>query len=527
MVHTRSGNEVKHAATSYGRAARKESAKQQRNNKRKRYGAKAAPDARTTRLFAHLMQESDAEDDSLSSVLDPDSVGTSVVTSTTAVRVLRASTTPRRPRCTDFGRTRHYAFNGQGFLFCSPCDLWDSLPPDKDTRITIHSRRFGCKANHKSFSHPTTLKGTQGCFEERRRALPQRASTSVNTTIGLQDDDESSSHSLSSSSRGSAASSTSNAATSTVLVKHAAAESVCNIAIVGTAGKDIEERTHANASIGEEGEHESLNSHLIVMGLQVGVEKLKGKLLLLQERNRVNLIENKALLYEQTKKYTRRNDEASESTAANTSTCTSRNKAFSKEILDAINDVVHASYRRWSSFRVGQLVAKLVWSHEKFIPHLEKYARKHFRDNVFTSYNILREMDLAGGTLSYEGIDVLRRVETCGVKRFRGSMIPSKSELKRMASVVEWYANKHCPFRSQQTAAGESIQFDYTKAILCITEAFHLDEIGKTKVCRWLLRLMVRRCQKICQLLLVGSRLLIAGHDARLQVDHYLTIHSQ
>ena len=49
-------------------------------------------------------------------------------------------------------------------------------------------------------------------------------------------------------------------------------------------------------------------------------------------------------------------------------------------------------------------------------------------------------MDLAGGTLSYEGIDVLRRVETQGQTRFRGSMIPSKSEIKRMAGMIEWTA---------------------------------------------------------------------------------------
>ena len=460
MVPTRSGKAVTHAVTSYGRASRKESAKQQRKNKRRRIAAKAAPDTRTTRSFAQLMQESDSEDDSLSSVLlDPESVGTSVVTSTTAVRVLRASTTPRRPRCTDFGRSRHYAFNGQGFLFCSPCDLWDSLPPDKDARMTIHSRRFACKANHRVFSHPTTLRGKQGCFEERRRILPQRAFSSVNASTSILQDEDKSCHSLSSTSTSSNAASVA----------------------VGTTD-DIEEQTHDIAGNGEGGEHESLNSLSIVMALQVEVEKLKGKLLLLQERNRVILIENKALREAQTKNNVRRN-EVSESTDANTNSTCSKNKAFSKEILDAINDVVtHASYRRWSDTRVGQLVAKLVWSHEKFIPHLEKYARKHFRDNVFTPFKILREMDLAGGTLSYEGMDVLRRVETCGVKRFRGSMIPSKSELKRMASVVEWYANEHCPFRSHQTEAGEAIQFDYTKAtILCITDAFHLNEIGKNR----------------------------------------------
>jgi hypothetical protein len=78
-------------------------------------------------------------------------------------------------------------------------------------------------------------------------------------------------------------------------------------------------------------------------------------------------------------------------------------------------------------------------------------------------------MDLAGGTLSYEGIDVLRRVETCGVKGFRGTIIPSKSEIKRMDGIVEWYASQYCPFTMKLTVKGESIKFDFAKSILCIT----------------------------------------------------------
>ena len=73
----------------------------------------------------------------------------------------------------------------------------------------------------------------------------------------------------------------------------------------------------------------------------------------------------------------------------------------------------------------------------KNLPELLKQSRRHFRDNAFTPFNVLREMDLAGGTLSYKGIDVLRRVETAGLKRYHGSMIPSMSEIKRMASMDE------------------------------------------------------------------------------------------
>jgi hypothetical protein len=84
--------------------------------------------------------------------------------------------------------------------------------------------------------------------------------------------------------------------------------------------------------------------------------------------------------------------------------------------------------------------------------------------------------------MSYEVIDILHCVETCGVKHFRGSVIPSKSEIKRMAASVEWYAHKNCPFSIMKiTPKGEAIEFDYAQAMLCIARAFHLDEIGRTR----------------------------------------------
>ena len=90
-------------------------------------------------------------------------------------------------------------------------------------------------------------------------------------------------------------------------------------------------------------------------------------------------------------------------------------------------------------------------------------------------------MDLAGGTLSYEGIDVLRRVETQGQTRFRGSMIPSKSEIKRMAGMIEWTARPMWPFVIKQTSMGESVEFDYAKTTLCMLQAFQLDTVRKRR----------------------------------------------
>ncbi len=127
------------------------------------------------------------------------------------------------------------------------------------------------------------------------------------------------------------------------------------------------------------------------------------------------------------------------------------------------------------------MVVQAVWSIHSNQAELLKLARKYFRNTIFTPFTILKEMDVAGGTLSYKGIDVLRRVETSGLRQFRGSMIPSKSEIKRMAGMVEWFAASRCPFVLKETSKGEAVDFAYGKAMLCIMQAFHLDEIGKTR----------------------------------------------
>lgn len=500
MVLTRSGNHVQHAAASYGRAARNESSRQQRK-KRKTNAARTAPIRTTTRSISQMMQESE-DDASVVAVLDPPSA-------TPSTRVLRASVTSRKPRCSDFGRTRHYAFNGQGFMFCAPCDLWDSLPPDTSKRNLINSRRFGCKASHKYFSHPTTLKN-EDCFEQRKRTVTQQHVVPTTAVVVLEDanmarqmlDDEEddtisrgSSEEDNESAGDDRSNSSSSSGSTTGIVSETTAARIAESGghrvthgTVGTIGGADESSTinaRGYAAGQDDDQEQSLNSCATVLTLQVLVETLKGKIALMHQKNHRILAENRALLRRQADMMAVRGQhEATSTTAVGNSSRSaqrSRNKVFANDLLAVMNDVIRTRYRRWSDARVGHLVAKAMWSQEKFVPHLVTCARKYFRENVFTPFNILREMDLAGGTLSYEGMDVLRRVETCGIKRFRGSMIPSKSELKRTAGVVEWFAMEHCPFRLQQTMVGESVQFDYTKAMLCVTKAFHLDEIGKQR----------------------------------------------
>ncbi len=54
------------------------------------------------------------------------------------------------------------------------------------------------------------------------------------------------------------------------------------------------------------------------------------------------------------------------------------------------------------------------------VPHLVGMAKLWLHKNVCTPWQVLKAMDLAGGSLNYEGIEVLRKVESDGKRYCRG-----------------------------------------------------------------------------------------------------------
>jgi hypothetical protein len=94
---------------------------------------------------------------------------------------------------------------------------------------------------------------------------------------------------------------------------------------------------------------------------------------------------------------------------------------------------------------------------------LLKKSKKILRATVFTPYAILQQMDEHGGTLSYEGLKVLRKVESLGKKRYYGGLIPSDGEIRRAAQEVERVGRVLCPFKMVRTKLGELLHFDYQK----------------------------------------------------------------
>lgn len=82
--------------------------------------------------------------------------------------------------------------------------------------------------------------------------------------------------------------------------------------------------------------------------------------------------------------------------------CNNYNYTYQGAVLGAISGVTQRCNWRLNSGCTGTLVARVVWNHGLFQSHSLKLARKHFREKIFTPYNIWQEVDLAGGTLSYE-----------------------------------------------------------------------------------------------------------------------------
>lgn len=119
--------------------------------------------------------------------------------------------------------------------------------------------------------------------------------------------------------------------------------------------------------------------------------------------------------------------------------------------LGKVSDAVENSQQR--SKRAARMIAETVLSFNNpncFRGHLRAAfileTKRQLRRNVFSPQKILEAMDMAGGQLSMEGLEVLRTPETNNKKWVRGTLIPCSSDIQRCASVVEAFASKRCPY---------------------------------------------------------------------------------
>ena len=110
-------------------------------------------------------------------------------------------------------------------------------------------------------------------------------------------------------------------------------------------------------------------------------------------------------------------------------------------------------------------------------------CQQYYRKEVFPPWKVLRSMDLAGGGLCYEGVNILRQCKTGGRKYYRGSILPCTADLKQAAKTVKSFAKIKLSFEKGTTedTGAEFIEFNPCDVVKMAFRAFKLDKVAETR----------------------------------------------
>jgi hypothetical protein len=112
---------------------------------------------------------------------------------------------------------------------------------------------------------------------------------------------------------------------------------------------------------------------------------------------------------------------------------------------------------------------------------LEK-CREYYRNTIFSPASLLQAMDMAGGQLSMQVIEVLRHIETLGNKFYRESILPSSGLIKKACSVVDAYVSREVPFEEGiLETGGEYAKFQPQHVIKVMIAAYKLKDVAKVR----------------------------------------------
>lgn len=166
------------------------------------------------------------------------------------------------------------------------------------------------------------------------------------------------------------------------------------------------------------------------------------------------------------------------------------NKASTgKEVVSLfINNLGRLSRERNRNLtKLSNYVANFMWDTQLLDgllveAFLEK-AKDHIRQNVFSSANIMRVMDMSGGRISMSSIEVLRKLEMeQGCKK---TIMPSSGAMKNVTRVVDKYCDNILPFVEGKTESGaEFAEFKASDVVRLMLKAFSLDDVAKQRKVR-------------------------------------------
>jgi len=163
----------------------------------------------------------------------------------------------------------------------------------------------------------------------------------------------------------------------------------------------------------------------------------------------------------------------------------------------AVEDLMHLEDRyvhvsAWCSEKACKeyqnAIALSIWTNESTfyanLCHLLIVHMKcHLRQMVFHPAKILMQMDLAGGTLSMEGLEVIRMCETDGEKYVHNTIICSSADIKRCCANVDKLSKRILPYEHghlyDANGGGEFIQWEPRHMMVAMISAYELSAVVK------------------------------------------------
>jgi len=86
-------------------------------------------------------------------------------------------------------------------------------------------------------------------------------------------------------------------------------------------------------------------------------------------------------------------------------------------------------------------------------------------------------MDLNGGILNLQGVEILRQIETGGKKWYRQSLLPCSADIKQVGLMIHRFANTEYPYKIGRMPGfkGEAIKFSVERTIELAIKACGLE----------------------------------------------------
>jgi hypothetical protein len=108
--------------------------------------------------------------------------------------------------------------------------------------------------------------------------------------------------------------------------------------------------------------------------------------------------------------------------------------------------------------------------------------KKRYQKHVFSPEKILQLLDTNGGQLSYQGIDLLRQLETNGESYVCNTILPHSSTIIQVSKEVDKYAHSFIPFETGKLDDGyETIKFPPESVARLMIKGYKLESIAKQR----------------------------------------------